>query len=57
MGFSSGYVSTICAIRAPKIVPEEYSGQVGGMVGTVITTGILAGSILAVPAGLALPTS
>lgn len=53
--FTNGYVSTMCAIKAPQNVPEESKGQVGAFVGNVISLGILTGAILAVFMGMILP--
>jgi len=53
--FTNGFVSTICAIKAPQNVPDESKGQVGAFVGNVISTGILTGAILAVFVGMILP--
>ena len=44
---SNGYVSTLCAVKAPQAVEGEAKGQVGGFVGITISTGIVIGSILA----------
>lgn len=44
---SNGYVSTLCATKAPGTVEGEAKGQVGGFVGICISTGIVLGSLLA----------
>jgi len=44
---SNGYVSTLCAIKAPQTVEGESKGQVGGFIGITISTGIVIGSLLA----------
>jgi len=44
---SNGYVSTLCAVKAPMMVEGEAKGQVGGFVGITISTGIVIGSLLA----------
>lgn len=44
---SNGYLSTLCAVKAPGTVPDEQKGQVGGFVGITISTGIMLGSLLA----------
>ena len=44
---TNGYVSTLCAVKAPQTVEGEAKGQVGGFVGITISTGIVIGSILA----------
>ena len=44
---SNGYVSTLCAVKAPMTVEGEAKGQVGGFVGITISTGIVLGSMLA----------
>ena len=44
---SNGYVSTLCAVKAPQTVEGEAKGQVGGFVGITISSGIVIGSILA----------
>jgi equilibrative nucleoside transporter 1/2/3 len=46
--FTNGYVSTLCAVKAPGTVPIEQRGQVGAFIGTTITLGILLGSIIAI---------
>ena len=44
---SNGYISTLCAVKAPQTVEGAAKGQVGGFIGITIATGILLGSILA----------
>ena len=44
---TNGYVSTLCAVKAPQTVEGEAKGQVGGFVGITISTGIVIGSLLA----------
>ena len=44
---TNGYVSTLCAVKAPQTVEGDAKGQVGGFVGITISTGIVLGSILA----------
>ena len=44
---TNGYVSTLCAVKAPQTVEGEAKGQVGGFIGITISTGIVFGSILA----------
>ena len=44
---TNGYVSTLCAVKAPMSVEGEAKGQVGGFVGITISTGIVLGSLLA----------
>ena len=44
---SNGYVSTLCAVKAPQTVEGEAKGQVGGFIGITISTGIVLGSLLA----------
>lgn len=48
---SNGYVSTLCAVKAPMTVEGEAKGQVGGFVGITISTGIVFGSLLALGMG------
>mmetsp|Transcript_23685 Transcript_23685/g.29364 ORF Transcript_23685/g.29364 Transcript_23685/m.29364 type:complete len:184 (-) Transcript_23685:81-632(-) len=45
--FTNGYISTLCAVKAPQTVEGDAKGQVGGFVGITISTGIVLGSILA----------
>lgn len=52
--FTNGYVSTLCAVKAPGTVSIEQRGQVGAFIGTTITLGILMGSILAIFMGFAM---
>jgi len=49
--FSNGFVSTLCAIKAPQYVPEDQREQVGIFVGLSIATGIVIGSLIAIPTG------
>ena len=44
---TNGYVSTLCAVKAPMTVEGEAKGQVGGFIGITISTGIVIGSLLA----------
>lgn len=44
---SHGYVSTLCAVKAPGTVTEEHRGQVGGFIGITLTLGIFIGSTIA----------
>ena len=44
---TNGYVSTLCAVKAPQTVEGEAKGQVGGFIGITISTGIVLGSIFA----------
>jgi len=44
---TNGYVSTLCAVKAPMTVEGEAKGQVGGFIGITIATGIVLGSLLA----------
>ena len=44
---TNGYVSTLCAVKAPQTVEGEAKGQVGGFIGITISTGIVLGSLLA----------
>jgi len=47
--FTNGYVSTLCAVKAPAQVEEDdRKGQVGAFIGTTLTFGILIGSIIAI---------
>lgn len=45
--FSMGYVSTLCAVKAPGTVAEEQRGQVGGFIAITLTGGIFTGSLIA----------
>ena len=46
--FSNGYVSTVCAVKAPQQVKEgDARMQVGGFIGITLSTGIMLGSLLA----------
>lgn len=49
--FSNGFVSTLCAIKAPQFVDETQKEQVGIFVGLFIILGITVGSIIAIPIG------
>lgn len=44
---TNGYVSTLCAVKAPQTVEGEAKGQVGAFIGITISTGIVTGSLLA----------
>lgn len=52
--FSNGFVSTLCAIKAPQFVDETQKEQVGIFVGLFIILGITVGSIIAIPIGNAM---
>lgn len=45
--FSNGYISTLCAVKAPQTVSGEAMGMVGGFIGIFISLGIAIGSLLA----------
>jgi MFS family permease len=45
--FTMGYVSTLCAVKAPGTVSEEQRGQVGGFIAICLTLGIFTGSLIA----------
>ena len=44
---TNGYISTLCAVKAPSTVEGENIGQVGSFIGITVSTGIVIGSILA----------
>ena len=46
--FSNGYVSTLCAVKAPGTVEEGRRGQVGSLIGIIITFGIFVGATFAI---------
>lgn len=48
---SNGYLSTQACIKAPGFVPKDQQHQIGLLNGLSIQTGILIGSIIAVPLG------
>lgn len=48
---SNGFFATQCCMKAPGYVPKEQQAQVGLLNGLFIMTGILLGSIFAVPIG------
>jgi len=48
-GFTNGFLSTRCAILAPGVVSETYRQETGSMIGSIISIGILMGSIIAIP--------
>ena len=50
-GFTNGFFSTRCAILAPGVVSETYRQETGSMIGSIISIGILIGSIIAIPMG------
>lgn len=53
--FTNGYLSTLCCVKAPHTVyHDEEKGQVGGLIGITISTGIMLGSLIAIPVGLAI---
>lgn len=54
---SNGYLSTLCAIKAPQTVEGERKGQVGAFIGITISTGIMLGSILAYAMGAIIANS
>ena len=48
--FTNGYLSSLCSIRAPKVVKTaEERGTVGAFIGVAKLLGILIGSTLAIP--------
>mmetsp|Transcript_31692 Transcript_31692/g.37155 ORF Transcript_31692/g.37155 Transcript_31692/m.37155 type:complete len:122 (-) Transcript_31692:141-506(-) len=48
--FTNGYFSSLCSIKAPKVVQTgEERGNVGAFIGVAKLLGILIGSTLAVP--------
>jgi hypothetical protein len=49
--FSSGYLSTLCAMKAPSTVKESRRAQVGAYIGICIGLGVTIGSILQVGMG------
>jgi len=44
---TNGYISTLCAVKAPSTVVFSMRPQVGAVIGTTITLGIIAGSTIA----------
>ena len=49
--FSNGFLLAMCSIKAPKVVKGgEAKGNVGAFTGVAKITGILIGSLLAIPA-------
>jgi hypothetical protein len=55
--FTNGFVSTQCAIRAGKFVPEDLRDKIGIYVSLSIGLGILCGSVIAIPVGSSLPVN
>ena len=53
--FSNGYVSTLCAVRAPSAAPDDLKESVGMFVSIFLTSGIFVGSILAIGLGEIVP--
>ena len=53
---TNGFVSTMCAIKAPTFVSKDKRDQVGMLVGIFLGSGILLGAISAIPVGAFLPT-
>lgn len=49
--FTNGYLSGLCAIKAPGTVRESRRAQVGAYIGTCIGLGVTIGSILQVGMG------
>ena len=43
---TNGYISTLCAVKAPQTVEGEAKAQVGGFIGITISSGIVLGSII-----------
>jgi equilibrative nucleoside transporter 1/2/3 len=54
---SNGFVSTLCAIKAPDYVDHDQKEQIGIFVGLSIALGIVTGSIVAIPIGYQLPVN
>jgi hypothetical protein len=48
-GFTNGFFSTRCAILAPGVVAATFQQETGSMIGSIISIGILMGSIVAIP--------
>jgi equilibrative nucleoside transporter 1/2/3 len=55
--FSNGYLATVCCVKAPGTVKPDQMGQVGGLIGIIIATGIMIGSLVAIPLGKAIADS
>lgn len=53
--FSNGYVSTLCAVRAPNAAHDDLKESVGMFVSIFLTSGIFFGSILAIGVGEIVP--
>jgi hypothetical protein len=53
--FSNGYVSTLCAVKAPSRAPDDSKEQVGMFIGVFIAIGILIGSLIAIGVGKIVP--
>ena len=49
--FTNGYLSTLCAIKAPGTVKETRRAQVGAYIGLCINLGVTMGSILQIGMG------
>ena len=43
--FTNGYISTLCAVKAPQTVEIQRRNQVGAYIGTCIQLGVLLGCI------------
>ena len=48
---TNGYFSTLCAVKAPQAVHVEERSKVGSFIGIGISSGIVLGSIFAIPMG------
>ena len=47
--FFNGYLTSLCCIKAPDSVQQCERGDIGALVNPVVVSGILLGSILAIP--------
>ena len=54
LAFSNGMFNTNCSIMSPMQVSDDRKSAVGSLIGLTIVTGILSGSIIAVPLNKAL---
>jgi hypothetical protein len=53
--FSNGFCSTLCAVKAPSIAPDDMKESVGMFISIFLTTGILIGSLIALGMQNAVP--
>ena len=55
--FSNGYVSTLCAVKAPNCANDDLKESVGMFISIFLTGGIMLGAVFAIGVGDILPAN